>query len=166
MPDLMTMLPFLNGWKYVLVDEIETITSSNLEVWSDKISQAWLLGAILAATDAFAQIIVTFPPEELKLTAVIADEYNAGITVPVPSSGFYVPLYNQPSPSNTAGDYNLIFSTYPLALPPHTTFRVSASLASGTTEQSAYAEISLIYVKVIDETAFLDSLKEKFGLNA
>ena len=164
MPDLMTMLPFLNGWKYVFSGSPFTISNPQ-EVWSDEITQAWLILANFQADDAYATISVTFPPKDFTLSGSIAQFYAAGITVPY-QIGFYVPLYNQPTPTtSTKGNYLLNFSTYPLALPPNSRFRVQLSLGEDSTQSSSDMEVDLTYVKVTDEEAFLTSLKEKFGIS-
>ena len=162
MVDIISLLPLLNGWKYVTADLTATVPVGNsVELYSDPISQAWLLDAALLATDAYTTITMTFKPTDFLFQATIATTYQTSALASLPGPDFSVSLYNQPSPSFTVGTYLLNFScSYPLPLPPNTKFRITLSLSAGTTSQNSVCQGNLVYVKVIDEDLFRQSLKE------
>jgi hypothetical protein len=176
MPDLISMLPFLKGWKYITLDMVATVGSNgNALAFDEPIEQAWLLSCQFNSNDAYATINIKFPPSDLILSASISEvESISQVLPPSPGPSFYLNNFIQPNPYNTLGFFSMAFITEPLPLPPHTTLEVYLSLPpntaavgaapNGTTQASAVIEVSAVIIKVTDAEAFLKSLKEVFGI--
>ena len=162
MGGIIDLLAILDGWDYREVTGTVTVQPGIItEVFAEKIA-GWLIYAQYDATDAYANINVTMPPETFSiLQANLAITAQIGLTQPIAET-LILTVFDFPGlPANSSGFGSAFFNlVYPLAMKKENVVHVDFTLDPGTTQASATVDYGLVFMQIYRMDLFQKSLKD------
>ena len=169
MPDLYSALPLLKGWKYVPFTNNLTLNNGAppVELFSENVLLGFIVSADVVTGDANTQITMSFPGTDMIFSNTIQNIQAAGATSAANTGqgigAFAVTSYIRPNPNNSTGFYVAVYTGGITPLPQANKFRLTAQLLGASNQQSTFANVSIVYIKIVDEEAFIQSYKDVFG---
>ena len=158
---LYNMIPFLEGWEYLVFNKTETVEKGRYTTVFSRFVKGWLTGLDFIADDAYASVkLIYLGMVNLSTPHFI---FGLGATEP-PPSGLYCQLYIRPSTLSSAGMYagSLVTSAYPLSVKGMV--RLELGLEADSTQATATNSASFTAIEIVNEKAFIRSYRKfKYG---
>jgi len=162
---IIDLLALLDGWDYREISGTAIVQPNVInEVFVEKVI-GWVVFAVYDATDAFANINVSMPPETFPVVATnLADLAGVGLTIPLSTSMILTAFNFTGLPSDSSGFGNAVFNLpYPLPLKKENTVHISFTLDPGTTQTSAIVNYVVVFAQIYRPKEFQQSLKDLFN---
>ena len=158
------LLPLLKGWEYKShILSRTTVIRGAPPIPLNLSEKGWLLSVGLSTTDVHGTLNIAWQGAEAQtITQDYSPElYRVGGGIESDPTG-YVSLYFRPNPNSTAGLYNVVVSEMgwnASAFPYVPSVNISIRLPLESTQASASIYTQAFVIAILDEKAFLQSLR-------
>ena len=158
---LYNMIPFLEGWEFLMFSGTETVEKGKYKVVFSRAVKGWLISLDFFSDDAYASLKLSY----LGYTGVHTPHsfFLTGATLP-PPWGCYILDYIRPSTLSTAGVYATSPVTGAYLFSVKGLVRLELGLENDSTQATATAAVSFVAIEIVDDKAFIRSYRKfKYG---